>query len=201
MRPRRKPNRTAAQAGVLRLVRPLPAGKLFVDAGAARRGGGVVAFGAPDEETAAALLSLHADRLLDAVPPGAGTVAVRGDGMLANLVRTRLADHGDGDTGRTHAVIDTTGDPAVLSRSLKDLQDRGSLILAVTPADLPWDVDPYPDLHGRGLIVRGVPRPSSTAGLPQGEDLSEIVRGLDRYAEGEPVRQETTWLMVTDRSA
>jgi threonine dehydrogenase-like Zn-dependent dehydrogenase len=71
------------------------------------------------------------------------------------------------------AVIDATGDPAVLAELTAAVCERGVVVLAGEYLGrVPFDL--YPDLHLRGLTAVGIPRPLADGLEPSdAESLSE----------------------------
>ncbi len=83
-------------------------------------------------------------------PPG--PIHVTGRGAVAACVARLLPERGG---GRPAAIIDTTGDPSVLGRSIAALDDLGVLVLAGVAPRAPMSINLYPDVHVRGLRVIG----------------------------------------------
>ena len=183
---------------VVHLVRPLPTGPLYVDAGVVAGSGDAIAFSAPSSEAAAMMLIGQAARIAQALPTEADVVRIVGEGILAQLVREALKLPRSATAQRPKAIVDTTGRACVRQMALQDLSERGTLVLAAPPQGGDWEFDTYPDLHGRGLTVVGVPLDPSEP-LSEGGDgavLDDVIANLVTCAEGQKVPPGTLWCRI-----
>lgn len=139
-----------------------------------------------EPETAAlvALLAL-ADAAVAALGDApARPIEVLGGGLVAHLARRRLAARTDGTPA---AIVDTTGDPALIEVATRRLADGGLLALAGEPQGRPLDLNVYTDVHSRGLRLAGVRRPLATRVAPREPDLSGAPPPA-RVIAGQPLR-------------
>jgi hypothetical protein len=108
---------------------------------------------------------------------GAHQVEVTGRGIVAELVRASLGAGPAGEAPR--AIVDTTGDPAVIADATRRVADLGLVVLAGEALGRTGDLDVYPDVHVRGLEIVGAgpllsqPLPAEApAGTPAPTDVS-----------------------------
>lgn len=86
-------------------------------------------------------------------------VAVTGAGAVAAAVRAALGGatlDAVPDAAGIAAVVEASGDPAVIQLACERLADLGTLVLVGEPAGRSMPFNLYPDLHARGLRVVGV---------------------------------------------
>jgi threonine dehydrogenase-like Zn-dependent dehydrogenase len=99
-----------------------------------------------------------------AAAPGA-SVEVTGAGPLAAEARRLLAADGrlapDGHEA-PDAIVETTGDPAVIVAATERVAAMGTIALAGEPQG-PLRLDVYKDVHVRGLRLVGIGRPDGEA--------------------------------------
>lgn len=156
----------------------------------------LVVAGRDSDEDAAAALMAHADAVLAALAgvPDA-TVAIVGDGAVAQIVRARLGDRASEvvEGARTAAVADMTGAPGALARAARAAADEGLVVLAGGAPVHDAALDVYPDLHRRGLRVVAIPPPQPT-GSDSGAALAAIGPPV-RVAPGAPA-PPASWYRV-----
>jgi hypothetical protein len=122
-------------------------------------------------------LSRQAIALLDGATR---SVRVEGVGLVAEMVRRAVADHGVGSirTTRPTAIVDLTGDPERIIEATRLVGDLGTIVLAGESLGRRLDLDLYADVHSRGLTIRGVSTPSNRL-------FPDAVQG-DRHAVAPP---------------
>jgi hypothetical protein len=101
-------------------------------------------------------------------------VAVTGAGAVAAEARRLLREQRREASGDApSSVIETTGDPEEIRRATELVAPMGTVLLAGEAVGRRCDIDLYPDVHTRGVRVKGVPRPeASPAGpVPTGQEL------------------------------
>jgi hypothetical protein len=92
---------------------------------------------------------LNRDRLLAAIGPGPGRVAVEGTGAEADAIGALLGGLVDG-ADPPRAIVVASGGTEAIERALSSVADGGAVIVAqATPDEAPFDL--YGDLHVRGL--------------------------------------------------
>jgi hypothetical protein len=135
-----------------------------------------------------------------AVAEGDTPVEVTGDGIIARRIRAIVGSAPvPGTTGveRPGAVVDTTGDPAVILAATQRLTDFGILALVGEPLGRPLDLDLYADVHRRGLRVVGVAPPLSdpvdTGGAPLPHALEPDPVAV---AAGAPLPPGAAWYRI-----
>jgi threonine dehydrogenase-like Zn-dependent dehydrogenase len=126
--------------------------------------------------TASRMLAAAAAPILSALDGIAGPVEVHGSGALAALLGSQLVPGTASEARRPAAVVDLTGEPSVLQDALRRLDDLGTLVLVAGGPTRAVDVDLYPDVHRRGLILRGSP------GLTANEPTWSIPQELESAA-------------------
>jgi hypothetical protein len=168
---------------------PLPGGdggdRLYLDADAVGADGIGVVFRAPSDLAAAVHLVDRARRAAAHVPTGLVRGAVIGQGMLSELVRQLVRPVPAGVP--PEVIIDVTGDPALLTEATERLPPLGTLVLACETSEVGWDIDLYPDVHARGLVLVGV-GPEADADDPAPEDplVQRALAELRPWGDGAP---------------
>jgi hypothetical protein len=168
--------------------------------------GGVALPHGLDSEHGAQLVLV--DVALDAVEAvadvPAGLVKVIGEGLVASRVRQLLGTRFDPhDAAPPAAVIDTTGVPEVFVAAIRDLADRGMLVLAGQPHRV-VDLDLYPDVHVRGLELVGIAPPLSRGapwdhGRGRHSTAATVIEPARRVAIGAALPRGGSWYCVTAR--
>jgi hypothetical protein len=104
-------------------------------------------------------LSRRAIALLDGATR---SVRVEGVGLVAEMIRRSVADHGAASVRPTRpaAIVDVTGDPDRIIEATRLVGDLGTIVLAGESLGRRLDLDLYADVHSRGLTVRGISTPS-----------------------------------------
>lgn len=158
------------------------------------------------ESIGAQRLAAATARVLDAIPQGqTGSVTVHGAGALAKLIRLALgpAPQASG-AQRPAVVIDVTGQQDTILEALRDVDDLGKVVLAGGCAIPEIQVDTYPDLHVRGIVLQGMP------GFPDPNDrvadpgpLIDLAASLSQQMHpafvGEPAPIGQLWYRVVRR--
>lgn len=111
-----------------------------------------------DAEDAAARALVHVARDAVAAVDGVvqGQVEVLGAGAVASAARALLPPR---DGFPVEAIIDTTGELAVIAAALGRLPELGTLVLAGEMRAHEMDLDLYRDVHVRGLRLVGIANP------------------------------------------
>ena len=92
---------------------------------------------------------MRGERIVAAIPPGPGRVAVEGTGVGAEAVGELLGELAHGPNP-PRAIVVASGGVAAIERALRSVADGGSVIVVEpTPDEVPLDL--YGDLHVRGL--------------------------------------------------
>lgn len=135
-----------------------------------------------------------------AVAAGDTPVEVTGDGFLAHRIRAIVGSApASGTTGSEQpaAIVDTTGDPAVILAATQRLADFGILALVGEPLGRSLDLDLYADVHRRGLRVVGVAPPltdpvdTGDASLSRALEPAPVV-----VAAGAPLPPGAVWYRI-----
>lgn len=146
-------------------------------------------------ERGAAALAEIARAAVAAIPEG--TVAVTGTGLVAAEARRLLRIVGrlvTEEQGSPPAgVIETTGKPSVLREATERVRTMGTVALAGESLARPYDLDLYPDVHLRGLRLRGVRRPEPGSGKRYEGDPRG---GLQEVALGDRLDASAQWYCV-----
>lgn len=131
----------------------------------------------------------------------AGPIEVTGCGVLAAYLHELAPDYvgrGSHDT-RPAAVIETTGDPVVIAEATERLVDLGVLVLAGEPLGRRLDLDLYPDVHVRGLRIRGIPRHAPDPSDAVVEGLPAVfATALVDYLPETALAEPTGWYRVVE---
>jgi hypothetical protein len=150
-----------------------------------------------DRDTAAALVLLSVAREAATVAEGLDPVAVTGIGLVARLVRALMDDSMRSE--RPGAVVETTGQPAVIADAVGRVADLGTVVL-VGESPRAIDLDLYADVHVRGLTLVGVAPPlqRSTGDTQPGDGglVTSSLESLGRVAAGTVV-PDATWFRIT----
>ena len=160
--------------------------------------------GASDPDTAAArvLLSVahHAATAVADLPPG--SIEVIGSGLIAHVVRLLVGDGSGRSAERPRAVVDATGDPAVIVDATRRVADLGTVVLVGEALGRRTEMNVYEDVHMRGLTLVGVAPP-----LQQAEPLAALddedplmascKQSLGRVVFGSALPPTATWYAVT----
>jgi hypothetical protein len=149
-----------------------------------------------DVDTSAATALLLVAREVAEAIGDAPAASVYGSGALARLVRELVANaHA---TGPADVVIDTTGDPAVLTEACMEVADLGTIVLAGEALGRPLDLDVYPDVHRRGLRIVGVAPPLTDGPPSSSEPLPQwLIPSLCRVVVGQPLPAGALWYGVS----
>jgi hypothetical protein len=188
----------------------VPALIAAADGAFAWRGGPAVQMEAGlDSDTAAALAFLTVSRTaVTAVEDAAkDSIEVTGSGLIARQVR-ELLGHSSSSSGqsarfeRPTAVVDTTGDAAVIVDATRRLENLGVLVLVGESHGCGVELNLYPDVHVRGLTLVGMPPPLQGAHFhavtEAGDPLVEASRRLLVAASsGGSLPPEAAWYRVS----
>jgi hypothetical protein len=132
-----------------------------------------------DPDTAAALalfaLAEESAAAIRGIPPV--SVEVRGRGLIAQQVRTLIGITSESTAERPRAIVDMTGDPAVIVDATRTVADLGSVVLAGEMRGRRAETNLYPDVYMRGLTLVGVAPP-----------LRDPLRLAEWDADADPVR-------------
>jgi hypothetical protein len=144
-----------------------------------------------EPDTAAALCLLAVAReaaaaVEDLLP---GSVEVTGSGLIARQIRILIGDAAAPGVGSSApvgcpgAIVDTTGDPAVIVSATRRLADLGTLVLAGETLGRRTEMNIYSDVHARGLTLVGVAPP-----LHDGKAFTNGDNSLGESCRESPVR-------------
>jgi hypothetical protein len=155
-----------------------------------------------DTASAAALLAVARDA---AAVEGlmTGAVEVTGNGLIAHQVRTLLGDDGrEAGVEPPKAIVDTTGDPAVIADATRRLADLGTLVLVGETLGGNVELNLYPDVHVRGLTLVGIAPPLQNATfqaeIERDDPVLESCRKLlVRVPSGAPLPLDGAWYRVS----
>jgi len=106
---------------------------------------------------------------------GLAPVDVLGAGLLAALVRERVAPPRLGRPTDPGGVVDTTGDPEQIVAATGRVVSGGVVVLGGETLGRALEINLYKDVHVRGLRVVGVPRPESAIAEPAGGPVTAPV--------------------------
>jgi threonine dehydrogenase-like Zn-dependent dehydrogenase len=163
----------------------------------------VPAPGAIDPDTAAALALLAVAQDAAGVERLPGTVEVTGNGLVAAQVRALVGDDvRAAGVDRPTAMVDTTGDPAVIGDATRRLADLGTLVLVGESVGSMTTLNLYQDVHQRGLTLVGVAPPlqraTFQAAIESDDRLLESCREmLVEVASGAPLPLDGAWYRVS----
>jgi hypothetical protein len=159
-----------------------------------------------DPDTAAALALLAVAQDAAAVDRLPGNVEVTGNGLIAAQVRALLGDdvRGNGRAGAESptAIVDTTGDPAVIADATRRLADLGTLAFVGESVGRKAALNLYQDVHLRGLTLMGVAPPLQRAtfltAIESDDPLLESCRELlVKVPSGAPLPIDGAWYRVS----
>lgn len=114
-------------------------------------------FGDDDPTRAAAVILISLAGSAAEACASARRVLVTGDGLVGETVRASVTATCTGE-GDFDAIVETTGDEAVIRGALEELPPFGLLVLTA-PSSTPLTLNLYPDVHRRGLKIAGVAPP------------------------------------------
>jgi hypothetical protein len=157
----------------------------------------------PDDAAALALVAVARDAA--AVEGLPSPVDVTGNGLIARQLRMLLGDNGRaaGDEP-PKAIVDTTGDQAVIADATRRLADLGTFVLAGESLGGKVELNLYPDVHVRGLTLVGVAPPlqqaAFQAAIESDDPLLESCRELlVEVPSGAPLPLDAPWYRVSGR--
>jgi hypothetical protein len=156
-----------------------------------------------DADAAAALALLAVAEDAAAVERRPGTVEVTGNGLVATQVRALVGDD-DRAAGvePPTAIVDMTGDPAVIADATHRLADLGTLVLVGESVGRKVTLNVYSDVHLRGLTLVGVAPPlqraTFQAAIESDDPLLESCRELlVQVPSGSPLSLDAAWYRVS----
>jgi hypothetical protein len=161
-----------------------------------------------DSDTAAALAFLTVSRMAVAAVEAAAKdlVEVTGSGLIAHQVRGLLG-HGPSLTRqsarfeRPTAVVDTTGDAAVIVDATRRLDDLGVLVLVGESHGCELELNLYPDVHARGLTLVGMPPPLQSVRIEALAEAGSLVESSQRLLvtarSGTSLPPKAAWYRVS----
>ncbi len=189
---------------------PLPAVIVGADGGPAWCDGAPVQAPSgiePDTAAALALLSVARDAAA-AVEGLPGRVEVTGNGLIARQLSTLVTDGVRADrrasvVGPPKAIVDVTGDPAVIADATRRLADLGTLVLVGESLGRRVKLNLYPDVHGRGLTLVGVAPPLQQATAHAESEIDDPLLEscrelLVQVRFGAPLPLGGAWYRVSD---
>lgn len=184
----------------IRLRRPLAAhnGGYYLDAAWIVGPSNTRWFTAVTDEQAAALLLARARRIVRAIPDGACSVELTSPNGILAWILGRMLDLRPSVT-RPALIIDVTGSGRLLADAIDRLDDGGTLLATDHDPTSPMTVDPYPDLHSRGLHLIGVSATLTAPDLDSAAESPELSFVLDRLRtvrEGDPPDHDGLWFRV-----
>jgi hypothetical protein len=132
-----------------------------------------------------------------------GPVEVTGNGLIAQQVRALTGNAvrwGDGE--RPQAIVDVTGDPAVIADATRRLADLGRLVLVGESLGRKVELNLYPDVHGRGLTLVGIAPPLQHTEFEAGIEADDPALGscrelLVQVPSGAPLPPDCAWYRVS----
>lgn len=200
----------AEQAEMITLHADLsPSTVVFVDGGSGNRLWGRAYSAEPGVEQRAAAefaaTALAAVRV--ATDAGAATdrmVAVLGDGMLADLIRTSLPEHvlaAPDASGDVAVIIDTTGLAEELRRAVTALPRLGLLVLVAPPDVRDIEMDTYKNIHVPGRSIVGVPWPYAPGAVDAAPLAEAVLAGIGQASVGRPAGRCALYALTGQVSA
>ena len=123
----------------------------------------------PDTAAALALLAVARDAAAAVAGLPLGSVKVTGSGLIAHLVRVLVGDGAARSAERPRAVVDVTGDPAVIVDATRRIADLGTVVLVGEALGRTADINLYADVHVRGLTLVGVSSPLQRGKFPKAQ--------------------------------
>jgi threonine dehydrogenase-like Zn-dependent dehydrogenase len=155
----------------------------------------------PDSAAALALLAVAHDAAgVERLP---GTVEVTGNGLVAAQVRALVGDDvRAAGVDRPTAIVDTTGDPAMIGDATRRLADLGTLVLVGESVGRITTLNLYQDVHLRGLTLVGVAPPLQRATFQTAIESNDPLLGscremLVEVATGAPLPLDGAWYRVS----
>ena len=127
-----------------------------------------------------------------ATDAGAATgrmVAVLGDGIMAELIRTSLPEHvlaAPDACGDAAVIVDTTGLAEELRRAVTVLPRLGQLVLAAPPNVRDIEMATYKNIHVPGLSIVGVPWSYALDAVDTAPLAEVVLAGIGRATLGHP---------------
>jgi hypothetical protein len=159
--------------------------------------------GAADPDTAAALvlLSVARDAAAAVADLPAGSIEVIGSGLIAHLVRVLVGDVPARTAEHPRAVVDVTGDPAVILDATRRVADLGTVVLVGEALGRRAEMNLYADVHVRGLTLVGVAPPlqqpeSSAVLADDGPLIARCHESLGRVSSGIVAPAGSAWYAV-----
>lgn len=159
----------------------------------------VIPSDADSDLTAGRALAWTADRAVSAVAGLSGTIDVVGSGALAGGIEELLRRRNGASqrSDRPAAIIVTEGRHEALLAATRTVADLGVVVIALETTE-PVALDLYPDVHSRGVTLRGVPGPLAGADDSKHHPLETLyAEMLVRIPFGEPVRDGARWFRVS----
>lgn len=157
---------------------------LYHDTSWIDRSGQRFGFAARDDHQAATVVAALTQVLMRSLDD-TDKVAITGRGILAELLTAALG--APVAVERAQTVIDTTGDPDRLDATLVAMPSLGRLLLPIPTPGI-WAPDLYPDVHRRGLVLKGICWPTVDA-TPRKDQVERalgclVTRRIDEVPAG-----------------
>jgi hypothetical protein len=155
-----------------------------------------------DTASAAALLAVARDAAAVETRT-TGPVEVIGNGLIAQQVRALVGSPvRAAGVERPHAIVDVTGDPAVIADATRRIADLGTLVLVGENLGRNVELNLYPDVHGRGLTLVGMAPPLQHAAFEAGVEpddpaLASCRELLVQVPSGVPLPPGGAWYRVS----
>jgi hypothetical protein len=154
----------------------------------------------PDVAAARSFLALARGAAGGVAHLPAEAVEITGSGLVAELVRLLVGDAATPGGNAPSAVVDTTGDPAVIADATRRTADLGVVVLAGETGGRRLELDLYLDVHGRGLTLLGVGPPGPVTDSPDAQHEEPLLAlgrtSLVRAEPGQVVAPDGAWYRV-----
>jgi hypothetical protein len=157
----------------------------------------------PDVTAALVLLAVAREAAASVTGVPVGSVEVTGTGLIANQVRALVGTASTWRAGHPSAVVDTTGDPAVIVDATRRVADLGIVVLAGEALGRKAEMNLYEDVHVRGLTLVGVAPPLQDGVLRLAENSADNTlvescrKSLAHVGPDSPLPSDSTWYRVS----